>query len=118
MRGLNRVFGLLTAFGLLLVGCSSLRSTNAASTAPASSSAESPAGSAATGGHVTLNLVAFSTSQSAYAKLIAAFQQTPTGRNVKFTQSYGAPAAVVRRVLPFLPCVEAIVRCDRNDSQH
>jgi sulfate/thiosulfate-binding protein len=39
---------------------------------------------------VTLNLVAYSTPQPAYAKLIAAFQQTPAGAHVKFTQSYGA----------------------------
>jgi sulfate transport system substrate-binding protein len=37
-----------------------------------------------------LNLVAYSTPQPAYVKLIAAFQKTPAGKNVKFTQSYGA----------------------------
>jgi sulfate/thiosulfate-binding protein len=118
VRPLNRVFGLLAATGLLLAaGCSSSKSTSsapttsaaassAASTAaaaptsaaassaaatPASSSAAaSPAGSAAAGGAATLNLVAYSTPQPAYAKLIAAFQKTPAGANVKFTQSYGA----------------------------
>ena len=34
--------------------------------------------------------MAYSTPQPAYAKLIAAFQKTPAGKNVKFTQSYGA----------------------------
>ena len=91
MRPLNRVLGLLAATGLLLAaGCSSVRSTNAASTAPPSLSARSLAGSAASGGSATLNLVAYSTPQPAYAKLIAAFQKTPAGRDVKFTQSYGA----------------------------
>ncbi len=107
MRPLNRVFGLLAATGLLLAaGCSSSKSTNAALTAPAASSssastaatpastsaAASPAasGSVAAGGNVTLNLVAYSTPQPAYAKLIAAFQKTPAGAHVKFTQSYGA----------------------------
>ena len=41
------------------------------------------------GNTVTLSLVAYSTPQAAYGKLIAAFQQTDAGRNVKFTQSYG-----------------------------
>jgi sulfate/thiosulfate transport system substrate-binding protein len=116
VRPLNRVFGLLAATGLLLAaGCSSSKSPTAASTTSAASSssastaaspsaaasstaatpaststAASPAGSAAAGGPATLNLVAYSTPQPAYAKLIAAFQQTPAGKDVKFTQSYGA----------------------------
>ena len=117
MRPLDRVFGLLAATGLLLAaGCGSSKSTNTASTTsaaapssaaaaptsavassaaatPASSSAAaSPAasGSVAAGGPATLNLVAYSTPQPAYVKLIAAFQKTPAGKNVKFTQSYGA----------------------------
>jgi len=122
VRPLNRVFGLLAATGLLLAaGCSSSKSTPAASTptAAASSTASTAASAAATsaaassaaatpasisaaagtaassapvaaGGSVTLNLVAYSTPQPAYAKLIAAFQKTPAGANVKFTQSYGA----------------------------
>jgi sulfate/thiosulfate transport system substrate-binding protein len=117
VRPLNRVFGVLAATGLLLAaGCSSSKSTTAASTTPtpaasttaaapssaaassaaatpaSTSAAASPAASspAAAGGSVTLNLVAYSTPQPAYAKLIAAFQKTPAGANVKFTQSYGA----------------------------
>ena len=34
--------------------------------------------------------MAYSTPQPAYAKLIAAFQKTPAGAHVKFTQSFGA----------------------------
>jgi sulfate/thiosulfate transport system substrate-binding protein len=114
VRPLNRVFGVLAATGLLFAaGCSSSKSTTAApsSAAPAAttaaaaptsaaasaaatpastSAAASPAGSAAPGGPATLNLVAYSTPQPAYAKLIAAFQKTPAGKDVKFTQSYGA----------------------------
>jgi sulfate/thiosulfate-binding protein len=60
-----------------------------ASTSAAASTAASSAPVAA-GGSVTLNLVAYSTPQPAYVKLIAAFQKTPAGANVKFTQSYGA----------------------------
>ena len=117
MRPLDRVFGLLAATGLLLAaGCGSSKSTNtvsttsaaapssaaaaptsavassAAATPASSSAAASPAasGSVAAGGPATLNLVAYSTPQPAYAKLIAAFQKTPAGKDVKFTQSYGA----------------------------
>jgi sulfate/thiosulfate-binding protein len=123
VRPLNRVFGLLAATGLLLAaGCSSSKSTTAASTpssassaatsaaaapssaatTPASTSAAArPAASspAAAGGSATLNLVAYSTPQPAYAKLIAAFQKTPAGANVKFTQSYGASGDQANAVL-------------------
>src|SRR5947207_16029434 len=37
-----------------------------------------------------LALVAYSTPRDAYAKLIPAFQKTPAGQGVSFTQSYGA----------------------------
>jgi sulfate/thiosulfate transport system substrate-binding protein len=45
-----------------------------------------------------LALVAFSTPQAAYEKIIAAFQRTPQGRNVTFTQSYGASGDQSRAV--------------------
>jgi len=47
---------------------------------------------------VTLSLVAYSTPQAAYEKLIAAFGKTDAGRNVKFTQSYGASGDQSRAV--------------------
>jgi sulfate/thiosulfate-binding protein len=106
VRALNRVLATLAVSGLALAaGCSSSKSSNTASTAsssstatstsqaatPASTSASSAASSPATsGGDVTLNLVAYSTPQPAYIKLISAFQKTPGGAHVKFTQSYGA----------------------------
>jgi sulfate/thiosulfate-binding protein len=102
VRPLNRVFGLLAATGLLLAaGCSSSKSTPAASTPSSASSAATSAASSpvAAGGNVTLNLVAHSTPQPAYAKLIAAFQKTPAGANVKFTQSYGASGDQANAVL-------------------
>jgi sulfate/thiosulfate-binding protein len=120
VRPLTRVLvGTIAVSGLVLAaGCSSSKATPAAATSPsvgassaatpagssaapaASSTSASPASSAASaaassadttsGGTVTLNLVAYSTPQPAYVKLIAAFQKTPAGANVKFTQSYGA----------------------------
>src|ERR1044072_9434053 len=47
---------------------------------------------------VTLSLVAYSTPQAAYEKIIAAFQKTDAGKNVKFTQSYGASGDQSRAV--------------------
>jgi sulfate/thiosulfate transport system substrate-binding protein len=50
------------------------------------------------GKSVTLSLVAYSTPQAAYEEIIKAFQQTPAGKNVKFTQSYGASGDQSRAV--------------------
>jgi sulfate transport system substrate-binding protein len=59
---------------------------------------------ASTGGSkVKLALVAYSTPQAAYEKIIAAFQQTPAGKNVEFTQSYGASGDQSRAVAAGLP---------------
>jgi sulfate/thiosulfate-binding protein len=59
----------------------------------------SSGGSSAGGsGSVTLSLVAYSTPQAAYGDLIKAFQATPAGKNVKFTQSFGASGDQSRAV--------------------
>jgi len=50
------------------------------------------------GAKVQLSLVAYSTPQGAYTKLIKAFQSTPAGRNITFTQSYGASGDQSRAV--------------------
>src|SRR5437763_211812 len=55
-------------------------------------------GGGASGGPVTLSLVAYSTPQAAYEALIKAFQATPEGRNVRFTQSYGGSGDQSRAV--------------------
>jgi sulfate/thiosulfate transport system substrate-binding protein len=47
---------------------------------------------------VQLSLVAYSVPQAAYVKLIKAFQATPAGKNVTFTQSYGASGDQSRAV--------------------
>jgi sulfate transport system substrate-binding protein len=46
-----------------------------------------------------LNIVAYSTPTAAYASLIAAFQATPQGRNITFTQSFGASGDQTRAVI-------------------
>jgi sulfate transport system substrate-binding protein len=45
-----------------------------------------------------LSLVAYSTPREAYAKLIPLFQSTPAGKDVSFTQSYGASGDQARAV--------------------
>src|SRR6266542_870045 len=46
-----------------------------------------------------LTLVAYSTPKDAYSKIIPAFQSTPAGHDVSFTQSYGPSADQSRNVL-------------------
>jgi sulfate/thiosulfate-binding protein len=55
-------------------------------------------GAASAAGTVTLSLVAYSTPQAAYTKIIKAFQATPAGRSVRFTTSYGASGDQSRAV--------------------
>src|SRR5689334_16846726 len=50
-------------------------------------------------GNVKLSLVAYSTPQEAYGKVIKAFQATPQGKNVSFSQSYGASGDQSRAVV-------------------
>ncbi|MFI9573242.1 sulfate ABC transporter substrate-binding protein [Microbispora rosea] len=50
------------------------------------------------GGKVQLALVAYSTPQAAFEDVIKAFQKTPEGKNVTFTQSYGASGDQSRAV--------------------
>jgi sulfate/thiosulfate transport system substrate-binding protein len=67
-----------------------------------SSSGTTPSGSGGSGGggaKVQLSLVAYSTPQAAYEKLIAAFQKTDAGKNITFKQSYGASGDQSRAVV-------------------
>lgn len=50
------------------------------------------------GGKVELSLVAYSTPQEAYKDVIKAFNKTPAGKNITFTQSYGASGDQSRAV--------------------
>ena len=52
---------------------------------------------------VTLSLVAYSTPKEAFAKIIPAFQKTPAGQGVNFTQSYGPSGEQSRAVENGLP---------------
>jgi sulfate/thiosulfate transport system substrate-binding protein len=50
-----------------------------------------------------VSLVAYSTPQAAYAQLIPAFEKTPAGKGVSFSQSYGASGDQSRAVAAGLP---------------
>jgi sulfate/thiosulfate-binding protein len=52
----------------------------------------------------TLNLVAYSTPKPVMAALITAFQSTPEGQGVSFTQSYGPSTSQAQAVAAGLPC--------------
>jgi sulfate/thiosulfate-binding protein len=58
----------------------------------------SSGGSGSGGGKVQLSLVAYSTPKAAYTDIIKAFQKTPQGKNITFTQSYGASGDQSRAV--------------------
>jgi sulfate transport system substrate-binding protein len=68
----------------------------AAVSAGCGGSSSSP--SAATGGG-KINLVAYSTPQTTYAKLIPAFQATAAGKSVTFGQSFGASGTQAKAVI-------------------
>jgi sulfate/thiosulfate-binding protein len=92
-RGKRRVASVTLASAVLL-GLAGCASTEAAG---------GDASGAGGGEEVTLSLVAYSTPQAAYEKIIAAFQETEAGQNVKFEQSYGASGDQSRAVEAGLP---------------
>src|SRR4051794_33295391 len=51
----------------------------------------------------TLSLVAYSTPKVPMSQLISAFQKTPAGAGIKFSQSYGASTDQARAVVAGLP---------------
>ena len=59
------------------------------------------AGARTTG--TTLNLVAYSTPKAAFATIIPAFQKTAAGKDVSFTQSYGASGDQANAIVNGLP---------------
>jgi sulfate transport system substrate-binding protein len=90
-RGLGLITGAL-AIAVALAGCGSSGSSKAAG------SNSDPAGSGKALPAAQLALVAYSTPQAAFEKIIAAFQKTPQGKNITFSQSYGASGTQSRAV--------------------
>src|SRR4051794_6866531 len=103
---MNRTKGGLAA----LVALTALSATALAGCGSASGS------SGSSGDKVKLSLVSYSTPQAAFEKIIKAFQQTDAGKNVEFTQSYGASGDQSRAVEAGLPAdvVEFSLEPDMN----
>jgi len=95
----------------------------AVSALAAATAAAAPARSADT----NLSLVAYSTPRQAFAKLIPAFQATPNGDGVGFSQSYGASGDQARAVaaglkadivdLSLAPDMDSLVKAGLVDSK-
>ncbi len=97
-KGLPIVF--TTARRAIALGAAALAATLALGACASTDASTDTSGGGKT---VTLSLIAYSTPQAAYEKLIAAFQKTPAGKNVKFSQSYGASGDQSRAVASGLP---------------
>jgi len=82
----------VSALAVAALGLTACASTDA-NTGTASSDGKS----------VELSLVAYSTPQAAFEKIIAAFQKTDEGKNITFTQSYGGSGDQSRAVVAGLP---------------
>jgi sulfate transport system substrate-binding protein len=99
MSSLNREFCVTTkkktAAGLAVVAA-------LAATAACGSSSSGGSGNGG-GGSKSINLVAFSTPQKAYEKLLPAFNQTPAGAGAKLNGSYGASGTQRDKVLAGSP---------------
>src|SRR5437588_11419993 len=91
---MGRVRSALTALAVAAVVVTACGSSKAASSASTDSSSAS--GASLPGAQ--LSLVAYSTPQEAYEEIIKAFQKTPEGKNITFTQSYGASGDQSRAV--------------------
>jgi sulfate/thiosulfate-binding protein len=88
-------------FALLLAGLAVVAGLLMASGCGGTSSDSASAGSDGSGGKLTL--VAYSTPEEAYKELIPAFNKTPEGKGVSFSQSYAASGEQSRAVEGGLP---------------
>jgi len=95
----GRLILLLSALvaAVALAGCGGSSDTTGGSSNNSGSAAASTHSSSSAKG-AQLALVAYSTPQKAYAALIPAFESTAAGKNVTFTESFGASGAQSRAV--------------------
>jgi sulfate/thiosulfate-binding protein len=88
------LIGALLALVLLAAACGSDSNDETVADSPTTAGGSTAAALPA----AELSLVAYSTPQEAYEKIIAAFQKTPEGKNITFTQSFGASGDQSRAV--------------------
>jgi len=91
-RHLTSLLALLLAFVLMAAGCGDSKKDKASAKSTGTTAAVPPLPAA------QLTLVAYSTPQEAYDKLTEAFRQTPRGKNITFTKSFGASGDQSRAV--------------------
>jgi len=102
MNGRGRAAAVLAA--ALLVAAGALAGCGGSADTTSSSSAAASSGSAAAGSSgPKLALVAYSTPKKAFDALTTAFAQSPTGKGVSFSQSFGASGSQSRAVATGLP---------------
>ena len=97
MKKTTALVALLSAAALAVAGCGGSSDSSSATAAASSSSSSSGSGS------TKLALVAYSTPQAAYDKIIPAFGATPAGKGTSFTESFGASGDQSRAVLAGQP---------------
>lgn len=88
-----RLLGLVLVAVTVVAACGDDSKPSAAATTTAAG------GAAAELQAAELSLVAYSTPQAAYEQIIKAFNATPQGKNITFTQSYGASGDQSRAVV-------------------
>src|SRR3954463_2212097 len=84
---------------LAMSACGTSASTGTAATPGTAASTGTAASSGTELPAAELSLVAYSTPQAAYEKIIDAFNATPAGKNVTFTKSFGASGDQSRAVV-------------------
>jgi sulfate/thiosulfate-binding protein len=94
-RRIISLVALAIAGALAVAGCGGSSDTKSATAASASAGSGS--------GKTKLALVAYSTPQAAYDKIIPAFAKTPAGQAVSFSESFGASGDQARAVLAGQP---------------
>jgi sulfate/thiosulfate-binding protein len=97
VRKTTALVALAAAAALAVAGCGG--ASDSSSATAASGSGSGSAGS----GKTKLALVAYSTPQAAYDKIIPAFAATPAGKGTSFTESFGASGEQSRAVLAGQP---------------
>jgi sulfate/thiosulfate transport system substrate-binding protein len=102
LKSRARIGTLLGAFGvaLLIAACGGSSDTTSSSSSTAASGAASSTAAASSGSasSAQLALVGYSTPKKAYDALTTAFEATPGGKGVSFTESFGASGAQSRAV--------------------
>jgi sulfate transport system substrate-binding protein len=86
-----------------LAGCGGSNDSTSSAGGGASGTSGAASSASAGAGGTQLALVAYSTPKSAYDALIKAYEQTPAGSAVSFSESFGASGAQSRAVASGLP---------------